>query len=87
MEPVWFTTTTGEVIPLAPGVRVVIGWAGEHGVRGSGATHRTEVVAALAADGSAVILTGGTYKGGRTERTLNLYRADGSPTTQIVGRA
>ena len=87
MQAVKFTTTTGEDVDLAPGVRLVIGWAGYGGDRGAEATHRTEVVVALVDGGEAVVLTGGAYRGGAETRVLPLYRADGRPTRQVRGRA
>lgn len=95
-----FVTADGEAVRLTVGTRVVVGWGGggrgkRRGFRGAGASHRSEVVAAIAADGTAVVLTGGDYDpraaatttapDGSPARVLALWTTRGTPTRQIRG--
>jgi hypothetical protein len=59
-----------------------IGWSAPGGDRGPGATHSTEMVAAILP--GALVLVGGDYGGGKAFRVLKLQTTKG-PTTQIRG--
>jgi len=92
-DAVRFTTApatpfTPTPVVLTAGTVVAIRWAGYNGVRGATALHKTETVVSVATtDGvrGVLTLTGGAYKNGATTRTLNTHRADGRPSSQILG--
>ena len=66
---------------IVRGEELLIGWSAPKGDRGPGATHETEMVAAITAD--ELILVGGKYKNGAKFRTLKLVTSKGKPTSQI----